>query len=461
MKTKLTTFLTVIVCLTPFIKSQAQTHFNLYIDPSDCKKVHFSDSLNFKATNYLWNFGDGVFDSIPSPTHSYSSNGVYSVIFRAHDSGYANSIVDSIQITINCTTNTCTNFKANYSYAKDSISCGKINFTSLPKIATQHSWSFGDGTSSTNANPSHTYNVNGTYWVRLLVSDTSCSDSIQFYVNVNCFAGPCDSFKANYSFSIDSLKCGKVDFVGMPAKAANYKWDFGNGGSSTSANPSHNYTLNGNYWIALEVFDSFCYDSIYFSLTIACLKNPCASFNADIHLVVDTTTTGKCYLYNNSTGNIHTHFWDFGDGSTSTSSAPTHTYTTSGTLTITYIAQDTLNSCSDTAYVTLVIDSNGNIRRGNINVQLIVVDKTQNASKTETITQMLSTFIYPNPTGDYFSIVSEGTQNNYQIYNMKGQLMEHKKQLDAEPIEINCYSWPSGIYLIRINQNETLKVFKK
>ncbi len=461
MKTHFKTILMTIICFAPFFKMQAQTYAMYYIDANDCKKVHFFDSLNFTASVYQWQFGDGSVSYNANPTHTYASNGVYSVAFFAYDSINSISILDSFQVTINCSANPCANFNASYNYVKDSINCGKVNFNGFPTTANNYYWQFGDGTSSTSTNPSHTYAANGNYWVYLDVNDSTCSDSLFFQVSINCYSSPCANFNASYSYVKDSINCGKVNFNGFPTTANNYYWQFGDGTSSTSANPSHTYSSNGTYWLYLDVSDSFCSDSVYFNININCYTDSCSSFNANLTFVVDSTTAGKCYLYNNSTGNVNSHFWDFGDGTTSTSATPTHTYTSSGTYTIRYYAEDTLNYCFDSAFITFTIDSNGNIWRGNVNVQLVVVDQTRNAVSIENITNISSSVVYPNPTNGLFTIKSKGMHNAYQIFNMKGQLIETKKQVDSEVLEIDCADWASGIYLIHINKNESIKIIKE
>jgi PKD repeat protein len=132
--------------------------------------------------------------------------------------------------------------------------------SSDPEGATlTYNWNFGDGTSaSTSANPSHVYQTAGSYFVRLTVSDGTNSASapdLNIRVGnqppvVNVSASPL-SGKAPLAVIFSSS--GTSDPEGA---ALTYSWNFGDGSAnSSSANPSHTYTANGNYTARLTVSD--------------------------------------------------------------------------------------------------------------------------------------------------------------------------------------------------------------
>lgn len=127
--------------------------------------------------------------------------------------------------------------------------------------ALTYSWNFGDGTAaSTAANPSHTYSTSGTFTARLTVSDgvnTSVSSDIPITVTA---AG------SNYPPTVtisSSVTAGAVPLAVIFSSTASdpegsplsYAWNFGDGTSSTAANPSHTFQAAGSYPVILTVSD--------------------------------------------------------------------------------------------------------------------------------------------------------------------------------------------------------------
>ncbi len=110
-------------------------------------------------------------------------------------------------------------------------------------------WSFGDGSTSTEQNPTHDYASEGTYTVALRVTSASGTSPV--------------TSKASYITVVDST----VDFSGAPVAGAAplavafsdmstgspaaWAWDFGDGGTSTQQNPSHTYATEGWYDVSL------------------------------------------------------------------------------------------------------------------------------------------------------------------------------------------------------------------
>jgi PKD repeat protein len=125
-----------------------------------------------------------------------------------------------------------------------------------------YAWNFGDGTSGTGVSTSHTYNTAGTYTVTLMVTDNdgaTDSDSTQIQVtsppanqapNASITATP-TSGDAPLSVSFDGTGSDDPD-----GSIVSYSWNFGDGGSSTAANPSHTYGSAGNYTATLTVTDN-------------------------------------------------------------------------------------------------------------------------------------------------------------------------------------------------------------
>ncbi len=130
-----------------------------------------------------------------------------------------------------------------------------------------------------------------------------------------------------------------------------FVWDFGDGTSDTSRNPSHSYGP-GTYHVVLTITNHYCtqtfsaditvnhsINSIFTSDTLACQKNPVAFTNSSTG-----TPTPLTYL------------WSFGDGTTTTQQNPTHTYNNVGTYTVMLISANNI-PCYDTSYTHIFVDS--------------------------------------------------------------------------------------------------------
>jgi len=126
-----------------------------------------------------------------------------------------------------------------------------------------------------------------------------------------------------------------------------YNWTFGDGQSSTSQNPAHTYTTAGNYTATLIVSDSKgANDSKSITINVTTAPSP---------LTVSASTSptsGQAPLTVNFTGsasggsNPYTYNWSFGDGQSSTSQNPSHTYFSAGNYTATLTVTDSKNAQS-------------------------------------------------------------------------------------------------------------------
>ncbi|MFO7914554.1 MAG: PKD domain-containing protein, partial [Candidatus Krumholzibacteriales bacterium] len=119
-----------------------------------------------------------------------------------------------------------------------------------------YAWNFGDGGTSNEKNPSHTYYSEGNYSASLTVTDsknTSSENSV--YVTVECpklvvtASGDPTSGTAPLSVKFDGSATG-----GCPNYT--FAWDFGDGKTSNERNPIHVYRTEGDYTALLTVTDS-------------------------------------------------------------------------------------------------------------------------------------------------------------------------------------------------------------
>jgi gliding motility-associated-like protein len=126
-------------------------------------------------------------------------------------------------------------------------------------------------------------------------------------------------------------------------------WNFGDGTTSTTTSPQHNYTA-GNYTVSAIISRCNFSDTIYYNITIPTI--PIAQIQ--VSTIPCTNTIQTTNLSSNST----TYFWEFGDGNSSNLTNPNYTYSSPGTYTITLISSN--GNCSDTTTQTVALNPTNN-----------------------------------------------------------------------------------------------------
>ncbi len=238
--------------------------------------VHFYDSSyssGSKITRYYWSFGDTSSATTKNPDHTYKHTGKFAVVHYAIDSlskCYV-SYIDTIVITSVPTTTCGLHAHNKYSISGASVSFTDSSYSTGSTGVASYYWGFGDSTSSTSANPSHTYLHNGKFLVVEYVFDSAKKcysrvvDSITITGVTTCglHAGFSDSVagKTVY-FHNTSYTTGK--------SISNYYWSFGDSTTATATSPNHTYTYNGTFKVILYIWDSVskCSSSYSTSITI-------------------------------------------------------------------------------------------------------------------------------------------------------------------------------------------------
>ena len=285
----------------------------------------------------LWKFSDGTTSTLPTTSKTFAAAGSYTVTLYSTFASCSDSATKTIIVAD----------KPTVGFTADKNSGCKpplaVAFQNTSPDFASSAWDFGDGGTSTSANPSHTYNSTGNFNVTLSITDSKgCKNSATAasYINifgpnvqlVNIPIGLC----VGQSFS-PSSNIGSVDGV------AGYLWDFGDGTTSTSANPSHSYASTGIKTIKLTI-----------TTNGGCTASQTGSIQVGTPPVVDFTadTTTACRSGFVSFTNLSTPInsapvsWDFGDGTTSTAfTPPPHKFGDSGRYTIKL--KVTNNGCSD------------------------------------------------------------------------------------------------------------------
>jgi len=172
-------------------------------------------------------------------------------------------------------------------------------------------------------------------------------------------SGPCSSSPgcfadAGFSYSATGLNVNFTDTSIATSSIAAWDWTFGDGGTSTLANPSHTYSAAGSYTVCLDItvyyFDSSgrddtCYDTRCDTILVDTGSSGIVC-NADFSYAF---VGGYDYDFTDAstaTGTIVTWSWDFGDGGSSPSASPSHTFPGPGMDTV-CLTITTDDSCTD------------------------------------------------------------------------------------------------------------------
>jgi PKD repeat protein len=369
------------------------------------------------ATSYNWSFGDGGTSTASDPTHTYTSDGAYTIELIASNSCGSDTITEEIVISS----------LPQGGFTSDvNIGCVPltVNFLDISSAnTTSWLWTFEGGTPATSSdqNPTVDYNSIGVFDVTLVATNANGSDTVSLadYVIVN------DIPVSDFSFTITDQT---ITLTNQSTNADTYLWTFGDGNSDTSTDVVYDYAADGFYTLVLVASNNCGSDTLTQEIEIATLpeagftsdsqgaclpveiqftdsssantdswlwtfeggtpasstdQNPLISYDAqgiyDVQLIVsnelgsDTllfedyietfalpvpsftaSGSGLDIAFTNNSQFADTYFWDFGDTNSSTETDPSHTYGDIGAYSVTLYA---INSC-DTVSITELLNVN-------------------------------------------------------------------------------------------------------
>ena len=331
--------------------SKGQLTANFSASPtSGCSPqiVNFNDLSTGNPIYWRWDLGNGTISFLQNPSATYFTPGQYTIKLVVQD-GLGN--FDSLTRTqyINIFPIPVVNFSATPLSGCVPLT---VQFTDLSTAAgssiTSWLWDFGDGTTGTVKNPVHIYTSAGNYNVTLRVTTVSgCSKTLSKNNYIHASNGVIAAF-TNTTPTGCSLPV-TIIFTNTSSGSGtlSYAWDFGDGGTSTLQNPSHTYTIQGNFTVRLTVSSS--------TGCITTLTRPNAVvinfLRAGFNSPASTCINDAVNFTNTSTPAPTSVFWDFGDGTNSTVLNPTKTYTATGIYTIKLVAH--LGACADSITTTI------------------------------------------------------------------------------------------------------------
>jgi len=359
------------------------------------------------GTSYQWNFGDGNTSTSLSPSHAYASTGTYTVCLITTNSCGSDTSCQTINVT-------CPAPIAAYSYTANGITA---TFTNLTPNTTAWLWNFGDGSTSTQQNPIHSYANQGSYTVCLIASGPCGSDTTCGIVTV--------CVQPNVGF-IPSGNGLSVTFTNTTSGANIFTWDFGDGTTSTATNPNHVFPAAGFYLVCLVADNNCTADSLCQTVYV------CEPAQANFTFSTNQFTT----TFTNQTAGATSFSWNFGDGQTSTAVNPVHTYQANGNYTVCLIATDTC--ASDTICQT-------------VNVGVVGVEGSQESAFD----------VWPNPSKDVVNVRAEWSTASggvLEVMDAMGRVLV-SKEIEAGVVStLDLADWAKGLYFVRIHAGDWVQV---
>lgn len=296
-------------------------------NPDGCvtHNVQYSD-MSTGASSYFWEFegGNPSTSTQQNPSVSYSSSGNFDATLTV------TNISGSDEYALNNVIQIEDEPDADFNYTVNGTT---VDFQNQSNNGDSYIWSFGDGSGSSQTNPTHIYENGGSYSVSLTTSNNCGTNQTSSLVTITIL--PTASFTSN---NTTGCATHTIEFTNTSSDGNSYLWEFegGNPATSTVENPSVEYDTEGNYDVTLTVTNTFGSDEYTLNNAIQIEDAP----DVDFTYTVDGTTV----FFQNLSNNGDSYNWSYGDGNGSSDTSPSYTYSERGTYSVTLTASNNCGS---------------------------------------------------------------------------------------------------------------------
>ena len=286
--------------------------------------VFTNTSITANAPQVTWSFGDSTTGAGQVVTHTFNSPGTYTVCMFVAISNTC-SADTCITVTVNGTNPNPCNLQANFSWQQTPASPNVIYFQNTSvgySVGDSVRWTFGDGTSSLNNNPVHTYTAPGVYNICLRVkkltpaSSTPCVSEICRTITI---APPvsinCDSVVVSFNHYQDQMMPNKIRFISVSNYPVNQQsWTITDLSATSGTpvllnqyNPVYVFPHTGDYRVCLravtagncikEYCDTINISSVATQCMLMAYPNP-AHNQVSVNAVLSAPTTLYAFVFN-------------------------------------------------------------------------------------------------------------------------------------------------------------------
>ena len=340
-----------------------------------------------------------------------------------------------------------------------------VQFTDLSYAEdgiTSWHWDFGDGETSNEQNPLHTYADGGVYDITLVITSEHCGEFIAIHHicigDGGGVGGPdCQSFFFLEQANTDDLL--SFQFIDLSLGNVNaWAWDFGDGTTSTEQNPTHTYAEAGDYIVTLSIFAGDCQSTV--SIPVTAGENiwygdlSCRAW----FLPITSPDGNEVFFINLSSADAIEFEWNFGDGEVSNNPLALHSYAEAGTYTVT-LTIVTSEGCTNSFSATVTIGTDGDDGFG-ANPTFSIT------TSTDEVAQLKGLQAAPNPTNGDLRVswtVQKAGDYNWQLFDINGRLIEQRGARSSAGVmttKIDLSNQPSGIYLLRLQTPDGIQTLR-
>ncbi len=317
--------------------------------------VSFTNASAGGVTSYLWDFGDGITSTEESPVHIYRTPGTFTVQLQADNPDGCGDveIKENLITIVEGPTAAFTVDKTS-----DCLISSVFAFSDSSLNANFWLWDFGDGNTSTQQNPTHSYSDFGSYTVCLTVTnDAGCTETICRDTLISLIP-PDINFEADVRTGCSPLTVNFTD-LSTEDDIVNRLWILPGSdlGTSTEENPVAVYDVAGDFNVSLVVeTGEGCIDTLERTAFIEMGDSVSAEFETlDTLICIRDPAQFTTTLPNNPDTTRWEFSWDFefqpdsGFNEMSTEQNPSHTYSDTGTFNVALVIKDF--GCTDTIVI--------------------------------------------------------------------------------------------------------------
>ncbi|MCH8541585.1 MAG: PKD domain-containing protein [Opitutales bacterium] len=280
--------------------------------------------------NPEWDFGDGNNSTAEFPTHTFNDGGVYPITLTQDDGSGGRLRATHYVSVLNNAPLAMLSASPNQGEAPLTVDFDASGSTDPDGHSLSYTWDFGDGSAPvTGATASHTYTEQGAYFASVSVEDGhgGVGGAVQLIEVGNQAPTPRFSFTSTFGIPPVTVDFDASDSTDPEGDPLSFSWDFGDGSTASGETVTHTFSDYGEFEVHLTVDDGQGNERSTSQVLRIENQPPVPDFtfspaSGNAPLAVDFDASGS----SDPEGQALVYSWDFGDGSTGSGVAPSHTY---------------------------------------------------------------------------------------------------------------------------------------